>query len=252
MIENTFIILKGIGAVTERKLWQKDILTWEDFVSTRRIKRISSERKRKYNGELMEAKESLEKGDSAYFCQCLDVREHWRLYERLKDEACFLDIETTGFYHGITVVGLYAQGEYRCFVKGIDLDKETLEEELGKYKMLVTFFGRAFDMPFIEREFGITVDVPHLDLCFAGKKAGLKGGLKKVEQEVGIEREEDICGLDGYDAVRLWREYKQGDGIALDMLIEYNMADTVNLKGLADIIYERLKEKTFLSCQVSL
>ena len=200
----------------------------------------------------MDAKKNLKNGNTTYFCQCLDVKEHWRMYEELKGEACFLDIETTGFYHGITVVGLYSKEGYKCFVRGIDLERDALEKELEKYKMLVTFFGRTFDMPFIEREFGITMDVPHVDLCFAGKKVGLKGGLKKVEQKVGIEREKDICGLDGYDAVRLWREYEQGDGIALDTLIEYNMADTVNLKALADIVYERLKEKTFLSCQIAL
>jgi uncharacterized protein YprB with RNaseH-like and TPR domain len=246
MIENTFIILDRIGNKTERRLWQDGVLTWEDFVSTRRIKRISRERKKNYDKKLEKAKKNLENGNSAYFSQCLHHREHWRLYEKWKDEACFLDIETTGFYHGITMVGIYSREGYKYYLRGINLERELLEKELKKYSMLVTFYGRVFDMPFIERELDITVNMPHLDLCFAGKKVGLSGGLKRVELNVGIAREADICGLDGFDAVRLWREYEKGDDDALDTLIEYNRADTVNLRELADIVYDRLKEKTFL------
>lgn len=249
MIEHTFILLHGIGTTTERNLWQKSILTWEDFTSTRKIKRISLKRKQKYDKKLTEAQENLENENSTYFSRCLTPQEHWRLYEKWKDTACFLDIETTGFHHGITVVGIYSKEGYKHFIQGIDLERETLQEELKKYHILVTFYGRAFDMPFIERELDITVDIPHLDLCFAGKKIGLKGGLKKVETQVGITREEDICGLNGFDAVRLWKNYKKGDEHALDLLIKYNKADTTNLKVLADIVYERLKEKTFLCWQ---
>ena len=249
MIEHTFILLHGIGAVTERKLWQKGILTWGDFLSKGKIKRISPGRKKEYDQQLLEAQEHLDHGNSAYFSGCLDSAEHWRLYEKWKDRACFLDIETTGFYHGITVVGVFSREGYKHYIRGMNLEADTLEEELKKYKILVTFYGKAFDMPFIQRELGITVDIPHLDLCFAGKKIGLKGGLKKVEHKTGITREEDICGLDGFDAVRLWKAYRKGDKNALDVLIRYNKADTVNLQMLADIIYGKLKEKTFLCWQ---
>jgi uncharacterized protein YprB with RNaseH-like and TPR domain len=249
MIEHTFILLHGIGAITERNLWQKGILTWEDFICTGRIKRISLDKKQNYDQQLMKARENLENENSAYFSQCLNPREHWRLYEAWEDAACFLDIETTGLTHGITVVGIYSKEGYKNYIQGINLDRETLQRELEKYSILVTFYGRAFDMPFIERELGVTVDVPHLDLCFTGKKVGLKGGLKKVEEKVGITREEDIHGLNGFDAVRLWNTFKKGDENALDLLIKYNKADTVNLKALAEIIYQRLKEETFLCWQ---
>lgn len=249
MIEHTFIILKGIGTITERKLWQKGILTWEDFISTRKIERISGERKKGYNKELSKAVNQLENGNSSYFSTCLDGREHWRLYEKLQSGACFLDIETTGLDCGITVIGIYSQEGYKHYVRGINLERDLIEQELKKYSMLVTFYGRAFDMPFIERELNISLDIPHLDLCFAGKKIGLKGGLKKVEQHMNIEREEDITGLNGWDAVHLWNAYQKGDLDALDLLIRYNKADTVNLKQLADIMYSKLREKVFLSWQ---
>ncbi|MGD2250978.1 MAG: ribonuclease H-like domain-containing protein [Candidatus Methanofastidiosia archaeon] len=249
MIENTFIILDGIGVVTEKRLWQQNILTWDDFLSSQKIRRISSKRKKIYDEKLENAQEKLENENCTYFSQCLDAKEHWRLYEPWKDKACFLDIETTGFHHGITMVGIYSRQGYTCFIKGKNLEKDTLEKELEKYNVLVTFYGRAFDVPFITRELGITIDVPHIDLCFTGKKLGLKGGLKKVEECMGIERDEDIKGLDGFDAVRLWKKYQKGDDSSLDLLVKYNKADTVNLKVLADIMYEGLKKETFLCWQ---
>ncbi len=243
MIEHTFIILQGIGNATERKLWQEGVLTWEDFISRRRIERISSEKKQDYDQHLIRASKNLEDENPYYFFQCLHSKEHWRLYEKWKDKACFLDIETTGLRHGLTVIGIYSREGYKYYVRGIDLESEKIEEELKKYKILVTFYGRAFDMPFIKRELDVSVNVPHVDLYCAGRSLGLKGGLKKVEVLMGIEREEDIRGLDGFDAVTLWRKYEKGDDNALDLLIKYNRADTVNLKVLADIFYHKLKER---------
>jgi len=219
------------------------------FLLKRKVKRISSERKRKYDQKLGEAQANLENENSSYFSNCLHPREHWRLYHTWRDKACFLDIETTGLYHGITVIGIYSKEGYKYYVRGIDLEREKIREELKKFKILVTFYGKAFDIPFIERELGISVDIPHLDLCFAGRSLGMKGGLKKVEQKMGIEREEEICGLNGFDAVTLWKKYRKGDNNALDLLIKYNRADTVNLKELADIICNKLKDETFLGWQ---
>lgn len=249
MIENTFILLDGIGAVTERRLWQQNILTWNDFISVQKIKRISSKRKKDYDKKLENAQIKLKNENCTFFSQCLDAKEHWRLYEPWKNKACFLDIETTGFHHGITMVGIYSYQGYTCFIKGENLEKDALEKELEKYNILVTFYGRAFDVPFIQRELGIAIDIPHIDLCFTGKKLGLKGGLKKVEKCVGIERDEDIKGMDGFDAVRLWKKYEKGDDTSLELLIKYNRADTVNLKVLADIMYGKLKQDTFLCWQ---
>jgi hypothetical protein len=248
VLEHTFIILQGIGCQTERKLWQEGILTWEDFLVSPTISSMSHSRKKTYDIHLSNAQDHLEKNDSSYFSQYLHPSEHWRAYEAWRDNACFLDIETTGFYHGITMVGIYSHKGYHQFVRGINLEKETLQAELEQYSVLITFYGKAFDMPFIQRELGITTHIPHYDLCFAGRKIGLRGGLKKVERKLGICRDQDIQGLSGFDAVRLWRSYEKGDEQSLETLIRYNRADTVNLRILADIIYERLKQRTFLSC----
>src|SRR5437667_2585290 len=73
------------------------------------------------------------------------------------------------------------------------------------------------------------------------ERLGFVGGLKSIESQVGIIRSEETTGLGGFDAVRLWRAYGEGDDDALDLLLEYNMEDVVNLEPLAELAYEGLR-----------
>jgi uncharacterized protein YprB with RNaseH-like and TPR domain len=59
----------------------------------------------------------------------------------------------------------------------------------------------------------------------------------------GIERSERTLGLDGWDAVRLWREYEAGSEHSLQTLIEYNAEDIRNLKPLMEHVHQRLSCK---------
>jgi uncharacterized protein YprB with RNaseH-like and TPR domain len=99
------------------------------------------------------------------------------------------------------------------------------------------------------------LDIPHFDLCFGARRIGLRGGLKKIEPYFGIQRHDDVKGMDGYDAVLLWQEVERGCCRALNLLMRYNREDTVNLFGIADTIYGRLKTLTgieeFLGSTVS-
>ena len=85
--------------------------------------------------------------------------------------------------------------------------------------------------------------MPHFDLCFAARRLGLRGGLKHIEQEVGIERESALRGLDGWDAVRLWSQWRRGDRAALDLLLAYNAADTENLVPLTELVYREMMSR---------
>jgi uncharacterized protein YprB with RNaseH-like and TPR domain len=144
-----------------------------------------------------------------------------------------------------TVVGIYRPGRgLRQLVAGRDLSGDAIDAALEGVKLLVTFFGASFDLPFLQKEFSyLRFEYPHYDLCFAAKRVGIKGGLKKVEKQFEIAREDDVDGLDGYAAVLLWQAHCRGDAAALDTLLKYNAADTENLLPLAAIIYERLCER---------
>ena len=76
------------------------------------------------------------------------------------------------------------------------------------------------------------------------KNLGYSGGLKSIEKQMGIERESDLVGMTGYDAVKLWQLYKKyNDEKALDKLIRYNIEDIENLKALMDYSYQEMKKK---------
>lgn len=244
MIESTFILLKGIGTVTEQRWWHEGLRDWTAFRHAPAVKGLSAARKRWHDDTLAQAAQALDAKDAAHFSRCLRPRDHWRLYPLFRDQALFLDIETTGGEpapNSVTVVGA-AVGD-RCvqLVQGIDLDADAVHPLLEAAPMVVTFFGSIFDLPYLKQVFPSLPCPPlHMDLCFAARRVGLTGGLKHVEALCGIEREDAVVGLDGWDAVRLWQQWRSGDAQALDRLLRYNRADVVNLRTLADDLYERL------------
>src|SRR5207237_8721386 len=79
---------------------------------------------------------------------------------------------------------------------------------------------------------------PHLDLCVLGRRLGYRGGLKAIEQQVGIPRRADRWGMSGADAGQLWNRWRhRRDEEARERLMAYNEADCVNLQPLADRFY---------------
>lgn len=249
MIKNTFSILNGIGEKLERRLWENGIIYWDDFINSSDLKFIPSYKKKICDDFLISAMQELKRENSEYFSDKLKRREHWRLYDDFKANAVCLDIETNGLTPErggyITMIGLYDGFEYRCLVSGIDLTSENLKRELSGYKYLITFYGAVFDIPFILRSFReVKIDIPHFDICFGSKRLGFRGGLKKLESEHGIKRNEVVEGMNGYDAVKLWEHARRGSTEALDLLKIYNKEDTVNLFKLAEIIYHQLRLQT--------
>jgi len=249
MIRSTFIILKGIGKITERKLWDFGILTWENFLEAKSIPFIPPEKKSLYDRILTRWKTELDRLNEKYFFENLPRREHWRLFQVFKGHALYLDIETTGLSpqaSEVTVVGLCDGERTYHLIKGRDLTRDNLQRGIEGHKILVTFYGSVFDLPLLRANFpGLNLDLPHFDLCFAGRRVGLKGGLKQVERILGIHRDPEIRNIDGFEAVKLWYAYERGDRSALDLLLKYNLADTLNLVTIAGEIYRRLREKEY-------
>jgi uncharacterized protein len=246
VIRHTFSLLNGIGEKLERNLWERGILTWDDFIKTPEIEGISPERKSAYDGLLTHASIELGVRNAEYFARMLKRSEHWRLFKIFGGEAVCLDIETNGLVPGsggyATVVGLYDGHDSRCLVRGENLTVDELNRALAGYKCLITFYGAAFDVPFLMRTMpGVKFRMPHFDLCFAARKVQMEGGLKKLEERLGITREESVQGMTGYDAVKLWKQARRGSSEAMELLRIYNLEDTRHLLVIAAVIYDKMR-----------
>ena len=244
MIEHTFQMLPSVGAKKEKALWESDILSWDDFLSADSIGCVKPALKERSDPIVMQAAELLKDDDSFALADLIPKSEHWRMFDHFKDDAAYLDIETDGLSRDalVTVVTIHRKNRTYTLTEGFDLDPESLSKALKGSKILVTYNGSCFDVPVLKNSFPeVDLDIPQYDLRFASRKVGYKGGLKPLEIELGIHRSEDILDVDGAMAVHLWHQWKRnGDEDALNILQEYNRADTVNLEYIAGVIYGKL------------
>lgn len=242
MLAHTFIHIQGIGEKTEKRLWKRGIHTWQHFLNHGQVF-FSAARDEMVRRELETS--ILYREDIRFFRDRLSSGEMWRVFEGFQGRAVYLDIETSGGYRGIdeiTVIGLYDGHSVQTFVNGINL--EEFEIAIAHYDLAITFSGTSFDLPYIRRGFpNITLPPAHIDLRFLLKRLGYTRGLKKIEKALGINRDPEIDGMDGYDAVTLWKAYQWGDNSALHKLIKYNTADIINLKPLMEIGYKEMKSR---------
>lgn len=253
MIRHSFIFLSGVGQKTETQLWRRGITDWDTYhaADTDRLPQRIQRHRSMHTSHLERAEEALGQGTTAPFADWLPPNQAWRLLEEAGDRTLYLDIETTGLSYDqggrTTVVGghLPATGT-ELLVKGQDLSADRIQQMLDRARLVVTFNGKRFDIPFLEREFDVDAsDLPHLDLMHALKKVGIRGGLKSIEKQLGLARPDELDGVSGYEAVLLWKRWERGEQAALDKLLTYNREDVVNMVPLAEIAYEKLKAKTF-------
>ena len=233
MLTSTFVHVQGIGYATERQIWEMGVLTWAQFLDAHQALPLPGQKKALILPRVEESIVKLAERDHAFFAKALPAKDQWRAISEFGGELAYLDIETTGcgWNDQITVIGLYDGCDMRAFIRGINLDEFT--SAISNFKMLVTFFGSGFDLPFIRRTFPeLRLDQLHVDLCYLLRRLGLTGGLKHVERHLGISRRPEVKGLDGLDATRLWREYRRGSREALDLLLTYNKEDVVNMEAL--------------------
>ena len=154
--------------------------------------------------------------------------------------AAYLDIETSWAGH-VTVVGVYRPTLDTFQLVRPRIDRFELLDALDGAETLYTYNGSRFDLPVLKRRLGIVLDrFAHVDLMLTCWKKGLKGGLKRVEQALGIDR--GSAGIDGIEAMRLWERFEgSGDADALETLLRYNRDDIQNLETLA-LKLERLED----------
>ncbi|MEN8135385.1 MAG: ribonuclease H-like domain-containing protein [Thermodesulfobacteriota bacterium] len=242
MLTNTFLHIQGIGLKTESDLWQAGALDWDDFLK-KQPKAFSPARTANIADVLEESRCNLA-ACPKYFTGLLPASQHWRIFPHFRDKTAYLDIETTGLSDScdITTIALYDGQTIKYYVQGENLNDFPLD--LLEYDVLVTYNGKSFDVPVIERFFNITLNLAHIDLRYILNSLGLKGGLKGCEKQLGLTRGE-LDGVNGYMAVLLWNLYQQsGERRALETLLAYNIMDTVNLELLMIEAYNLNLAKT--------
>lgn len=239
VLTRTFCHVPGVGRETESALWQQGCDCWETLLADPDKFSFGHAKKADVLQHIADSKAALDEGNHQFFRKSLGQAEAWRAWPEFRDKCVYLDIETDGGNggHSVTIIGLYDANGFQALVRGSDLD--TFHDIITQYSYIVTFFGSMFDIPMLQRRFPmVTFDQIHLDLCFALKRLGYGGGLKKIERQLGIARADGVVGMSGLDAVRLWAAYTRGHTDALDRLIAYNREDVVNLEFLAQVAYD--------------
>jgi uncharacterized protein YprB with RNaseH-like and TPR domain len=245
MLEQTFVHVNGVGYQTERRLWAQGADCWSTFLSEPSRFQVPRSRLALLEETISRSPEALARGDYRFFCERLAQRDHWRAWTAFPGRVAYLDIETDGGtdFDSVTVIGIHIAGELRQYVRGENL--LDFPEALEDAALLVTYFGSGFDLPVLRHAFPrLRFDQLHLDLCPALRRLGMSGGLKHIERQLGIDRSPETAGLGGWDAVRLWRQWRYGSQESLDLLLRYNAEDVVNMIPLADLAYSGLSQLT--------
>jgi len=246
MLRNTFLHIPGVGLRTEQDIWSGGILSWDDLL--REPSAHFSPKKRDLISQCLEdSMNQLATGNPKHFAEKIPANQHWRFFPEFRESTAYLDIETTGldsWGHEITTISLYDGNSIFTYVQGQNLN--AFEEDIQRYRVIVTYNGKCFDIPFIESYFRMKVPQVHIDLRYLLRSLGYTGGLKGCEKKAGIYRKE-LEGVDGYSAVLLWQDYQRAKNEkALETLLAYNVQDVVNLETLILLCYNlKLKETPF-------
>jgi len=247
VLRNTFCHVPGIGTKSESGLWRKGYLSWDDVLNEGLVESCG---KNHYflRQRIEESIDHLAGGNPTYFAKNLPSSLCWRLFQDFRGATAYLDIETTGMAGTgsiITTISVYDGTSIFYYIQGDNLHK--FIKDITNYKVLVTYNGRCFDLPFIQNYFGVKLNHAHIDLRFVLKSLGFTGGLKGCEKRIGLDRQ-DLDGIDGYAAVLLWNDFKANrNRNALETLLAYNILDAVNLEHLMVKAYNlKLKDTPFL------
>jgi hypothetical protein len=182
--------------------------------------------------------------------------------------ALFLDVETTGLAGGTGtvpfLVGLAYYRDERFKVTQFFLN-EMAEEgrliaELGQFvremgfKSLVTYNGKAFDLPLVETRFALhrtpcpLRGLPHLDFLFSARnlwkhKYDSCRLCNLAREIVQAERAEDIPGAE--IPLRYFQYIRSGDFSLIDPILYHNQEDLLSLLGVVvagAVLVERNRE----------
>jgi uncharacterized protein YprB with RNaseH-like and TPR domain len=169
--------------------------------------------------------------------------------------ALFLDLETTGLSGGVGVVpflvglGYFRDDRFRVsqFFLGDLAEEERLIRELGQFfaemdfRSVVTFNGKAFDLPLLETRFilqGLELPLgrlPHLDFLFSARSLWSHKHescrlYHLAQQILEADREEDIPSAE--IPQRYFEFLRSGETSLIDPILYHNQEDLLSLLGV--------------------
>lgn len=168
--------------------------------------------------------------------------------------AAFIDTETTGLSGGtgtytfLVGVGYYADDEFHVrqfFMRDVTEEQALLHlmsETLRGFQAVVSFNGRAFDLPLLTTRFILSrmdpplTGLPHLDLLFPARRLWrprlASCALSSLEENVlGVIRES--TDVPGWLIPGLYFEYlRTGDARSMPRVLYHNVQDILSLVTL--------------------
>ncbi len=251
VLRQTFCHVPGVGIKAEQQLWASGVVSWDVIDGAGPA--LGAQRRERLARHLEESLRQLAANNPAFFAATLPSSEHWRLFPEFRESMAYLDIETTGLGgpgDHITTIALYDGRTIRSYVHGRNL--ADFARDIQSYKLLVTYNGKCFDLPFLRTAFGLPLNQAHIDLRYLLASLGYKGGLKGCERQLGLERG-DLADVDGFFAVLLWRDFQRhGNPATLETLLAYNIRDVVNLEPLLVKAYNLKAAQTPFGSRVTL
>ena len=239
MLESSFCCFKGFSNSAEQKIWQLGCLSWQ-HISYLPSGTFSPKKTHLLEAEIVRAKIALQAQLPDYFIHRFEGADKVRVLKNFQDRSAVIDIETTGLGSKdmITTIALLKSGAIYVFVNEIDIDN--FLSMLEGVRLLITFNGSRFDLPFLRRHFSIDLGLPHLDLMPVMNALGYKGGQKACEKFSQMRRTFSQ-GNTGMDAVHLWKKWKlERNFKALEKLVIYNAEDVFMLEKLAVMAYNQV------------
>ncbi len=225
MLRCSFIILPGVGVKREKRLWQQGIRSWDAF------ERSHLFAKSRYHDAWMrvlgEARHAYLREDWEWFAERLG-RDAWRLLAE-EERVVYVDVESYGVLKKRATLIAFHDGRETRILPSLSFPRQDVQWMLNRQRLLVTFHGRAYDLPILEK-LGLRVDhLVHIPAESLFARLGWHGSLTSIEERIGITRGEDERLGSGMP-LRVWKRWiATGREEYYEQLAAYVRADVEHL-----------------------
>ena len=175
------------------------------------------------------------------------------------EDLLYMDTETTGLGEGAVAfmvgIGFWEGEEFvveQLLMEGPEQEEAMLRgfgQRLSRYKALVTFNGKSFDVPLLKRRYqALGLSSPfsgkeHLDLLVTARRRILgrkRYRLSSLEVDLlGFRRVGDVPGR---EIPGLWRRFLVGEVAPMEGVLEHNRHDIVSMAALTAYLIEPLEK----------